>query len=500
MFAAKTVFQRVSGARILFACSALFGALACADAAPDNAGAAGTGIAGSNGTMMLPSSMTPGVTGGVGGGVIPTAGTGAVAGAAGIAGMAGTAGTAGMGPIETPDGGVVMNGDFIDLAPPMSTPLSVETATMLTPAPPAGWSWFPIENTFCRDGSGNGLFVRFTDSDKLLIYFEGGGACTTKGFCHFNPKNVNEILSGDGQTVLGTALAAAPGRQQPGVYSANVLSGIFDDANAANPYKGWNMVYVPYCTGDVHFGSNPAAMVPGVPEPQKLVGYLNTREFMSHVAPTFKDKISRFVVTGASAGSFGTALNFSMIADSFKGIQGDAILDSGAPFEDAYWPACLQQSWRDLFKLNDGLPADCPGCFAPDGGGMLKLADFLIDKHPTARVAAISSIHDEVIRLFFAPGQNNCATITTADPFEITVSQIVGGTIFPAADYEAGLMGLRSEYESTGRIATYYFAGSIATMHQHTFRARFYEPIVGGKSMAQFTTDFLAGTMAQVGP
>jgi len=61
-------------------------------------------------------------------------------------------------------------------------------------------------------------------------------------------------------------------------------------------------------------------------------------------------------------------------------------------------------------------------------------------------------------------------------------------------------MGLRTHYESTDRLSTYFFGGDLATMHQHTFRARFYEPVVGGKSMAQFITEFLAGTMSQVGP
>jgi Pectinacetylesterase len=448
-------------------------------------------------------------TAGTAGGLAPTAGSAGSAGSFGTAGTDASAGSAGFGDTAGMDalagsGGSdapTMIGDFINLAPPMGAPLTPEGATTISPAPPAGWTWYELDNTFCRDGSKNGLYVRHAAaSDKLLIYFEGGGACTTKGFCHFNPKNVNEILSGDGESVLGSTLAVVAGRQQPGAYTMGTLSGIFDDANAQNPYKGWNMVYIPYCTGDVHFGSNDAGMVHNVPEPQKFVGYKNTREFMSRIVPTFKGKVDRVIVTGASAGSFGAALNMSMIGDSFAGTQVDAVLDSGAPFDDAQWPACLQQSWRELWKLNDSFPEDCTECFAADGGGMLGLADFLIRKHSIGNIAVVSAIHDEVIRLFFAPGQNDCATIKTADPFEITTSQIVGGTIFPADDYEAGLLGLRAAYEGTGRLSTYYFGGAKELVHQHTFRARFYESVAGGKTIAQFSSDFLAGTMQQVGP
>jgi len=449
-------------------------------------GGSGIGGAGGFGGASGAAGMIGGGAGGAGG----VAGTSGIGGTGGVAGIAGTGGA----------GGSPMVGDYVSLAVTPGAPLTDADSSVPATPPPAGWKWYSIPNTFCRDGSGNGIYVRNTESDKLLIYFEGGGACTTAGFCHFNPANVDSVLTGDGQTVLGTALAVGPGRQMPGAYNGGVLDGIFAESNTANPYNGWNMVYVPYCTGDVHFGSNDAGMVPNVPEPQKFVGYKNTREFMSRVVPTFKDKVDHVVVTGASAGSFGAALNFSMISDSFGGTHVDAVLDSGAPFEDAYWPPCLQQSWRNLWKLNDSMPPDCDTCFNADGGGMLGLADFLIGKHPKGNIAAISAVHDEVIRLFFTPGEDSCALITTADPFEITTSQILGGQLYPADKYQMALMGLRTKYESTGRLASYFFGGELDVMHQHTFRSRFYEPVVGGKSMAQFITDFLAGSMAQVGP
>ena len=38
--------------------------------------------------------------------------------------------------------------------------------------------------------------------------------------------------------------------------------GIFDFTNAANPVKDWSGVYVPYCTGDVHFGTADNVTIP----------------------------------------------------------------------------------------------------------------------------------------------------------------------------------------------------------------------------------------------
>jgi hypothetical protein len=356
-----------------------------------------------------------------------------------------------------------------------------------------------VPGTSCRDGSEAGLFIRFTDSNRLLIFFEGGGACTSAGFCNFNPANVNQVLSGTGETVIGSALGAVAGRQQPGAYQAGEVTGIFSADRSENPFRDWNMVYIPYCTGDVHSGTRQAASVPGVATPQKFVGHFNTRTFIGRLVPTFEAGLERVIVTGSSAGSFGAALNFSMISDAF-GVQADAILDSGAPFDDEFWPTCLQKSWRDLFGLNDALPPDCEQCFNEDGGGLLAMSDFLIAKHPTARIALVSSIHDEVIRLFFTPGLDDCATITTADPVGITLGQLTGAQLFPTATYESGLLGVRAKYGSQGRMASYFMAGANETLHQHTWRPRFFQVSAGSQSLAAFVSGFLEGRVEQVGP
>ena len=263
------------------------------------------------------------------------------------------------------------------------------------------------------------------------------------------------------------------------------------------------MAYIPYCTGDVHFGTNASAMIEDEPNtfpamaPQKMLGYENAKKFVARLAATYKDKLSQGVVTGSSAGSFGAALNFSMIQDTFEGAPFHAILDSGAPFEDSVWPACQQKRWRGLFGLDGAFPSDCTQCEQADGGGLLGMADYLIAKHPLANIAIISTMEDQVIRLFLTPGNDNCATITTADPFGLTVGQIGGAQLYAAADYTKGLLGLRTKYVSTGRMATYYMPGDL---HQHVTRPRFFEAAAGSVKMSKFASDFLAGTMTQVGP
>lgn len=469
--------------------SAGAGIPSAAGGVPGGGGVPAVGAGGAGGA-----SPGAGGTGATSPGAGGTGATGAGGAGFGGAGAAGSTGGTGGG-----QGGMTPTG-FINLAPPMGEPLDLEAGTPLSPPAPAGWTWFEIDGAVCRDGSPAGFFVHEGTADKLLWYLEGGGACSSPGFCNYNPANVDMALSGDGQTVLGSALGAIPARQQPGVFEGGQLHGIFDLANPDNPYGDWSMIYTPYCTGDVYFGTKANGTIPGLAEPQQFVGHLNMEKFVGRIVPTFGDRVSRVVLTGASAGSFGAALNFSMVQDSFGDVPVDAILDSGVPFSDTYMPPCLQQYWRDTWGFADSLPPDCEQCFDDDGGGLLGMADFLMEKHPKARVAAISSMQDEVIRLFFSAGLNDCATVTTADPVMITVGQIAPGTYMDGMRYQSALEEVRSLYLDTGRLATYFIGGPNITFHQHTWRPRFYEPVAGGETIADFVRNFLDGEVEQVGP
>jgi hypothetical protein len=413
----------------------------------------------------------------------------ALAGCATDASSSGSEGSGGGEPPVVGTPGVNTNPGFVDLSPPFGAPLDPASPSPVTPSPPAGWLWFDIEGAMCRDGSPTGLYARFTDSNKLLIFLEGGGACTSPGFCAYNPANVNEVLSGDGQTALTSVGGAVAGRQQPG------SDGIFNFSHPDNPFGSWNVVYIPYCTGDVYFGNRANVTVPGMSESQQFVGHLNMKRYASRLVPTFGSRVNEVVLAGSSAGGFGAGLNASLFQDAFGSVLVRVLLDSSAPFSDPYMPPCMQQRWRDLWGMNDSLPPDCTECFNPDGGGILNLADFLVRKHGNATLALVSSTEDEIMRLFFTMGKDNCANFQNADP----VTDFVAG-IVPPEQYTGGLMDLRARFETTGRFATYLMGGLNAPFHQHLWRSRFYEPAAGGESIAQFIARFLAGDNAQVGP
>jgi hypothetical protein len=380
------------------------------------------------------------------------------------------------------------------------------------PQTPAGWHYYSISGAVCRDGTPAGIFVHYGTANKLFIYLEGGGACSSPTFCSHNPQEVDNAFSGGAQSqgqTIGASLGAVNGASMlPYVPTpASGLTpayspGIFDFTNSANPVKDWSGVYVPYCTGDVHFGTADNVTIPGdgvLPAltNQHFVGYRNMQKFIGHLVPTFPN-VTQVLLTGASAGGFGAGLNFGMVQDSFGSIPVTVIDDSGPPFRSSYLPACVQKQWRELWGFDAALPSDCKECFNSDGSGLTDIVLYWHHKYKHARVGLISTVQDEVMRLFFASGDNNCssnnATALSLSPY-------------PAAQYTQGLQDLVTTYQCTGALATYYVGGMNSnfpnpTYHQHIFRSEFYavDTNMGSVTMAQWMQNVLDGNLQVLGP
>lgn len=299
------------------------------------------------------------------------------------------------------------------------------------------WTWVAVPDALCRDGSPTGFGVRLNpDSDKLFIYFEGGGACFNSMSCGVNPSSYGE----------GNFSIFANGGGQ---------GGIFDAENEANPLRDWNVVYIPYCTGDVHAGDATDVDVPGftAPKNQSFVGYRNVGLYLQRIVPTFPD-VSKVLVTGSSAGGFGATYNFDRIAQAFCPRPAALIDDSGPAMSDEYLAPCLQTRWREVWGLDSTLPAGCPECTGPDGGGIVNYVTYLGNRYPDSRMGLLSNDQDSTIRLFYGFGENECANIDGAIPFAMS-----------GAKFAEGLTDLRDNLLSTSPVwGTYFVDGA-----SHTF-------------------------------
>ena len=104
---------------------------------------------------------------------------------------------------------------------------------------------YPGGDTSCANGEDYLFHVRAADSDKAMIYFNGGGACWNGPMC--DPANSSSDMKKG--MIYRTQPTAEYGNDP------RILHGAFALDNPKNPFRDWTQVFVTYCTGDVHLGA-----------------------------------------------------------------------------------------------------------------------------------------------------------------------------------------------------------------------------------------------------
>jgi hypothetical protein len=194
------------------------------------------------------------------------------------------------------------------------------------------WQQIELPGTVCGDGSQYRFYVYDSPtSNNLLISFEGGGACW------------------DYDTCSGRAgvLGAAHPNGIPNNYSADFepqyVSPMVNGADPGIPFrakkdiatKGFDVVYMPYCTGDVHVGNNVKTYYdPNNVEPPLVwrhVGFNNTAAAMAYLHTRFPS-INKLLVTGFSAGGVASSAAYYEARRTLLPAKGYLLNDSGPVF------------------------------------------------------------------------------------------------------------------------------------------------------------------------
>lgn len=328
-------------------------------------------------------------------------------------------------------------------------------------AEPGEWTWVDFPESRCRLGEPTGIGVRYGSSDDLMIYLQGGGACFNTLTCITNPGSYDADDFDAWRGSWGTR-------------------GIFNGGAAANPVGDWNIVYIPYCTGDVFAGDREGVMIDADPAQMHFVGHRNVSAFLQRIVPTFADA-PNVLIAGASAGGFGGGFNFIRFAKAFSSSQMTFLDDSAPILGDAYAAPCLQSQWRETWGLTETLPPGCDACTGDDGGGLTNIIGFIANALPEANFGLISSIRDGTIAIFYAFGVDECS----------------GFGIMPGGVFEEGLFAYRAEQLSPNGWGSYLIP---STEHVWTQDSSFYNTEVGGVLLTDWLEDLLGGVAGEVVP
>ncbi len=373
-----------------------------------------------------------------------------------------------------------------DDIPPIERPPTTEAGQY------GDWTYYEVQGALCRDGSPAGYYLREGTVPNLLIFLNGGGVCYDDFFCAINPSNVEYSLPGENlagatmELILGMLLPVRQEAPDEGIFLRD----------PRNPVADWSMVFVPYCTGDVHAGTRPDGTVVTsvLLPPQQFVGYHNLGLFYRSFGGDYMNT-ETVLLAGSSAGGFGALLNYDRTQEFFQNSRVLAITDSGIPFRDQYLEPCLQQNWRDLFGLDAMLPPDCTGCFNDDGGGLAEgLGEYMFHQKYAGRMlgGGISSDQDQIIKLFYSAGLNDCTTITALEA--VAAIMLLGS--YPLDRYPAGLNDFLDNVAGRQNVGSYLISGDL---HQHLFRARYYEQNGVGRTIAEWVGDLLGGQSVHLG-
>lgn len=249
------------------------------------------------------------------------------------------------------------------------------------------------------------FWARKGKSRDLIVYFEGGGACWDSLSCSFPDLG----LAGDLPQFFTPAI--------PKRFSPAALGGLFNLSRGDNPVRDWHMVYVPYCTGDIHLGSatrpyqnagNPVLPLP----PQFDIrhrGYDNAMVVLDWIRRNVEAP-QRILVAGSSAGGYGASVHFPWLRHLFPQAQVNVLADASQGVTTRTWDQSTpgRGSWNvQLPPWAAGIdPSTIPGPEVLRRGALA---------HPEVRVAQFTTAFDLVqvefygaMKAYYPPG-GSCA-------------------------------------------------------------------------------------------
>ncbi|WP_374673342.1 pectin acetylesterase-family hydrolase [Ideonella sp.] len=266
-------------------------------------------------------------------------------------------------------------------------------AWLAAPAAQAAWFvWETVELSLATGAScGNGTPYRFFVNRTPLnghvaISFEGGGACWDQDACEGRGEYSATNPDGIPADYLAQPNAAAGGLVTP--FTARV------DPFQSVQTQDWTLVYLPYCTGDVHTGSTVRVygdQRPDAPRVQYHAGQANVRAAADWMRRHL-GRPDKLLLTGFSAGGVGATAQHAIVRDRLAPRGRTTLLADSGPLMSAPRGHTREQS--PSLPLHERIRATW-GLDAPGG-----LIPTLQARLPTLNPDDLGSLHGALARRY----------------------------------------------------------------------------------------------------
>ena len=282
---------------------------------------------------------------------------------------------------------------FLAACSTLEPEVTPQAQSLPLPEQPAG-VWQPYEGdseTECANGSPYEYFVNKGTVNKLVIDFQGGGACWEGGTCSL-PSSDDGDVSLYRDEVDDADLVAA--------------QGIYNRTRAENPIKDWYHVYIPYCTGDIHIGNavNEYTSPSGERYTVRHKGAVNAASVLAWTFQNFTDPEQVFI-TGCSAGAYGAAYWTRTIKANYPDTDVKQLGDCGAGVSTDEFSDLLEENWNVKATFPD---------LKFDANAVTRTYIKTSRTYPdTLKMAQYNSLFDNIQILFYVIGSEKPAGIIT---------------------------------------------------------------------------------------
>ena len=286
------------------------------------------------------------------------------------------------------------------------------------------------EGPRCLLGGDYTMATREGSSSELMIFLEGGGACNSL-LCQATP-------------------VASPGMPRFGILNPEASS---------NPARNFNVAYLPYCDGSLFSGDTAIDTDDDGVVDRYHHGLKNLSASIDVIASTFPAP-DRILLTGNSAGGFGTDYMLPLVRKLYPDTPIDLINDSGVGISRPGYVDFVINEWN----ASRFFPDDCSDCVS-EAGHTTGYHIYQLNEDPNLRMGFMSTKQDSVIADVFVG---------------------IGGEAFEAA--------LLPEMEALAAAHPERFKSFIADGTTHTFLQAQFSREVEGVPAYQWVADMLSGS------
>lgn len=264
---------------------------------------------------------------------------------------------------------------------------------------------YPGGTTKCIFGTDFGFQVFPGNSDKLLLYFQGGGLCYS-------------------QSTTSSQFCSSTSTASP-------ATGLFDQTKSTNPFADYTIIQGLYCSGDVWAGNvtqsytssgSPVTQY-GLVNAQAIVSWILDQQSSGALSSTFVN----LVVMGCSAGALGTQIWASSVLSQLKWTHAAVVPDSYAAVFPSGSQGKLLASYN--FCSWEHLPSELASSCAAQTISFQSINAYSQSSFANVAFGFIQSKDDDVqMSLYSQVGVNYGLNSTITDSeFYADVNDIFGG-------------------------------------------------------------------------